>query len=143
MWKGKATPEEDEKARAAGDQFAIRHPQFARTIENATLMIEYMQAHDLDATDISSYTTAFRELSAEGKLTLVEAQSATDFYKEHKELHPTQIPPLVAARNAKKAATEKFFAEARADTATARAGATRVTDYGHDQQGRRIRTSKK
>jgi hypothetical protein len=135
MWKGKATPEEDEKARAAGDQFAIRHPQFARTIENATLMIEYMQAHDLDATDISSYTTAFRELSAEGKLTLVEAQSATDFYKEHKELHPTQIPPLVAARNAKKAATEKFFAEARADTATARAGATRVTDYGHDQQG--------
>src|SRR5436190_22340059 len=48
MWEGRATPNENEKCRIAGDTCATRTPQFARTIENAMLMIEHMQAHVLD-----------------------------------------------------------------------------------------------
>jgi len=40
-----------------------------RTIENATLMIEYMQAHDFDATKVESYVIAYKALVEDGKLT--------------------------------------------------------------------------
>jgi hypothetical protein len=135
MWQGKVTPDEDAKARAAGNEFAIRFPTFERTVENAQIMVEYMRDHDLDATELASYITAFQELTAGGKLTLAKAQSAQDFYNEHKELHPTQLPPIVVSRNAKRTATEKFFAQAREATATARSGATSLTDYPHEQRG--------
>jgi len=135
MWEGKATPEQDVKARAAGNEFAIRFPTFERTVENAQIMVEHMREHSLDATRVDNYVAAYKALVEDGKLTPAPAQSSTDFYKAHPELHDTRTPPIIAARNAKQAATEKFFAEARESTATARSGATRVTDYGNEQQG--------
>jgi hypothetical protein len=41
MWRGQATKEETEKARAAGDAFASRTPQFSRTLENAEIMARF------------------------------------------------------------------------------------------------------
>ncbi len=134
-WRGQATEEEDRLARIAGEQFAMRHPQFARTIENATRMIEHMKSRDLDATQISSYTTAFLELTEQGKLTVAPAESADEFLRTHPELHDRRTPPIIAARNAKAQATAEHFEKTREATATARAGATRVTDYGREQQG--------
>lgn len=63
MWSGRATPEDAEKARTAGDQFATRFPQFERSVSNAKKMIEYMETHDLDGTQLSSYISAFRALT--------------------------------------------------------------------------------
>jgi hypothetical protein len=132
MWKGKATPEEDEKARIAGDAFAIRTPQFARTVENATLMIEHMQRNDLDATQVSSYVTAFRVLTAEGKIALATPESADDFLHNHPELHDRRTPPIIAARNVKVLATAEHFQ--RAEAATASAGVTQVTKYPESER---------
>ncbi len=133
MWRGQATEGEDRLARIAGDQFATRFPQFDRTLDNAQAMVTYMESHDLDATKIESYITAFRELTAEGRLTLAEAQSATDFYNEHKELHPTQIPPLIAARHQREQNTAAHFAKSA--SATNEASMTRVVDYGQQKHG--------
>lgn len=133
MWEGKATPEEDEKARAAGDHFATRFPQFDRNLENAQAMVSYMQAHDLDATKVESYVSAYKALVEDGKLTPAPAQSANDFLRSHIELHDKRIPPIIQARNAKAQATAEHFQRARA--ATAQAGATSVTDYPADETG--------
>jgi hypothetical protein len=67
MWEGKATPDENERARIAGDAFATRTPQFARTLEAAQIMARYMEQHDLDATKIESYSAAFTALVEDGK----------------------------------------------------------------------------
>ncbi len=133
MWEGKATPEENEKARIAGDTFAMRTPKFARTIESAQIMVEYMQQNDLDATKVESYVIAYKALVEDGKLTPAPAQSADDFLRSHPELHDTRTPPIIAVRAARKEATEKFFEQAKA--ATAQAGATSVTDYPADETG--------
>ncbi len=132
-WRDGVTKEETEKARIAGDQFATRFPQFDRTLANAQAMVTYMENHDLDATKIESYITAFRELTAEGRLTLAEVQSATDFYNEHKELHPTQISPLIAARNQREQNTVAHFAKSA--SATNEGSVTRVVDYGQEKHG--------
>jgi hypothetical protein len=133
MWAGHATKEEGEKSRNAGDQFAIRHPQFERTIENAMLMVEYMKSQDLDATKVQSYETAFRELTAEGKLTLVEAESADDFLRKHPELHERRTPPIIVARTAKAEATQEYFAQAASARATG--NVVNVVDYGPQAHG--------
>jgi hypothetical protein len=133
MWEGKATPEENEKSRIAGDAFAIRHPRFERTIENATLMVEYMRDHDLDATESSSYVTAYRELTDQGKLTVAPTESAHDFLRSHPELQDRRTPPLIQVREAKAAQTAKHF-EAAA-SATAQGTVVNVTDYPSEQSG--------
>jgi len=133
MWGGGATPEEDSAARIAGNQFATRCPQFERTIENAQVIVEWMQAHDLDGTKVESYVTAFQALVEDGKLTPAKAQSADDFLAAHSELRDNRTPPLIVARTARKEATEKFFEQAKA--ATAQAGATNITDYPADETG--------
>jgi len=135
MWGGGATPEEDSAARIAGNQFATRCLQFERTIENAQAIVEWMQAHDLDGTKVESYVSAFNALVEEGKLTPAKAQSADEFLRNHAELHDTRLPPIIISRNAKKVATETFFEQARANTATARSGATSVTEYPQEQRG--------
>jgi hypothetical protein len=133
MWEGKATHEEDAKARAAGDAFAQRHPTFARTIESAEIMVEYMRQNDLNATEVSSYTKAFNALVEEGKLTPATPQSADEFLRSHVELHEKRTPPLIAARNAKAQQTKKYF-EAAANV-TAKGTITRLTDYPDEHQG--------
>ena len=133
MWEGKATPDENEKCRIAGDTFATRTPQFARTMENAMLMIEHMQQNDLDATEVSAYITAYRELTNQGKLMVAPAQSADQYRAAHPELKDDRVPPLIAARTARKEATEKFFEQAK--EATAHAGTTSFTDYPADETG--------
>ncbi len=127
MWGGGITPDEDSAARIAGNQFANRCLQFERTIENAQAIVEWMQAHELDATKVESYVSAFNALVEEGKLTPAPTQSADDFLRNHAELHDTRTPPIIAARNAKAEQTQKYF-EAAAN-ATARAGATQITTY--------------
>src|SRR5258708_31136067 len=52
MWGGGATHDEDSAARIAGNQFATRCPQFERSVENAQAIVEWMQSHDLDATQV-------------------------------------------------------------------------------------------
>src|SRR6266404_7399262 len=84
-WREGVSKEETEMARIAGDHFATRFPQFERSLPNAELMVAYMREHDLDATQIQNYVTAFRELTAEGKLTLVQPQSADKFLEQHPE----------------------------------------------------------
>ena len=133
MWEGKATPDENEKCRIAGDTFATRTPQFARTMENAMLMIEHMQAHDLDATKIESYTAAFRELTEQGRLTVAPAESADEFLRSHPELHDQRTPVLIQARQSKAQATAEHFQKAK--EATGHAGTTSVTDYPADETG--------
>jgi len=59
--------------------------------------------------------------------------SADDFYRSHKELHPTEIPPIIAARNAKAQATAKYFQAAA--NATSESGFTRVVDYPQESHG--------
>jgi len=130
MWAGNATKDEDEKSRIAGDQFAMRHPQFARTIENATLMIEHMKERDLDATKIESYAVAFLELTEQRKLTVAPAESADDFYKAHPELHDRRTPPVIAARAARTEQTAKHF-EAAASAAV-KGNVVNVVDYEHE-----------
>ncbi len=130
MWEGRVSPEQDENARAAGDAFAIRHPTFARTIENAMLMVEHMKSRGLDATEISSYTTAFRELTEQGKLTVAPAESADDFYKAHPELHDRRTPQVIAARAARTEQTAKHF-EAAASAAV-KGNVVNVVDYEHE-----------
>src|SRR6266571_4651058 len=68
-----------------------------------------------------------------GRLTLAEVQSATDFYNEHKELHPTQISPLIAARNQREQNTVAHFAKSA--SATNEGSVTRVVDYGQEKHG--------
>lgn len=127
MWEGKATPEESERARIAGDTFAMRNPTFARTIENATLMVEHMKSRGLDATEISSYTTAFRELTQEGKLTIAPGESADGYLRNHPELHDRRTPPIIQARRAQKEATQEYFAQAA--SAEASASVVNLVDY--------------
>jgi len=133
MWRGEASRKETEAARAAGDAFATRTPQFSRTLENAKAMADFMQAHDLDGTKLESYVTAFRELSTEGKLTLAPAQSADDFLRTHPELHDRRTPPLIQVREAKAEQTAKHF-EAAAN-ATAKGAVVNFTDYPSEQSG--------
>jgi len=133
MWGGGATPEEDSAARIAGNQFATRCPQFERTIENAQVIVEWMQAHDLDGTKVESYVTAFQALVEDEKLTPAPAESADDFLRNHAELHDTRTPPIIAARNAKAEQTQKYF-EAAANV-TAKGTITRLTDYPDEHQG--------
>jgi len=133
MWEGRATPEEDERARIAGDTFATRTPQFARTMENATLMVEHMKLRDFDATEMSSYFTAFRELTEQGKLIVAPAQSADQYLAAHAELHDHRTPPLIQVREAKAAQTAKHF-EAAANS-TAKGTVVNFTDYAADEAG--------
>jgi uncharacterized tellurite resistance protein B-like protein len=132
-WREGVTREETEKARIAGDQFATRFPQFERSLQNAELMVVYMREHDLDATQIQSYISAFREMSAEGRLTLVEPESASEFLHNHVELRDQRIPPLIAARNAKAEQTQKYFEQAA--SATNQGSVARVVDYPQEQRG--------
>jgi len=61
--------------------------------------------------------------------------SADEYLAKNSALHDTRLPPIIISRNAKKAATETFFEQARANTATARSGATSVTEYPQEQRG--------
>jgi len=61
--------------------------------------------------------------------------SADEYLAQNSQLHDKRLPPIVISRNAKKEATEKFFEQARASTATARSGATKVTDYEREPRG--------
>ena len=135
MYSGKATPEESAAARDAAERFSARFPQFARTLENAQAMVAYMEAHDLDATRVESYVTAFRDLSEQGKLTLAKAQSADEFYEAHAELHDNRVPPLIAARHAREENTAAHFAKSA--SATSEGGVTRIVDY--DSRGTAFR----
>ena len=133
MWAGKATPDENARARAAGDAFAVRFPQFERSLANAQTMISYMEQHDLDATRVESYVTAFRALREQGKLTLAKAQSADEFYETHAELHDSRVPPLIAARHAREENTEAHFAKSA--SATSEGSVTRIVDYKRQKHG--------
>lgn len=133
MWGGGATPEETEKARAAGDEFATRFPAFARTVENAQAMVRFLEENDLDGTQLSSYVTAFRALTEQGKLKLAPAQSANEYLAQHLELKDNRVPPLIAARNAKAEQTAKHF-EAAAN-ATAKGTIVSFMDYPSEQSG--------
>ena len=77
----------------------------------------------------------FKLIQQQQRMSETDRLSADDYLAQNPQLRNKAIPPIVASRLAKKAATEKFFAEARAGTATARAGATRVTDYPSEQRG--------
>jgi len=131
MWGGRATPEETEKARAAGDEFATRFPTFARTVENAQAMVRFLEENDLDGTRVSSYVTAFRALTEQGKLKLAPAQSANEYLAQHPELHDNRVPPLIAARHQREQNTEAHFAKSA--SATNEGSVTRVTDYGQQK----------
>lgn len=133
QWQGNATESEDEDARIAGETFAQKFPQFERTLANAQALCRYMQEHDLPGTELSSFITAFRALSEKGELTLAKTESADEFLKNHPELLPKAVPPIVAAKLEKAKATEEHFAKAQA--ATMRAGSTAVTTYEDEQTG--------
>ncbi len=92
-----------------------------------------MQQNDLDATQVSSYVTAFRALSAEGKITLAEPESADEFLRTHPELLDRRTPSLIAARNAKAEQTQKYFAQAA--SAEAKGTVVNVVDYGEQRHG--------
>lgn len=132
-WSGHSTAEEDELAYRAGNEFALRTPTFPRTNEAAILVANYMKENLMDATRVDSYVKAFRQLVEDRKIQPLAYQSADTFYSEHKELHPTQVPPLIQAKEAKAKATEEHFAKAQA--ASARAGSTTVVDYEAEQTG--------
>jgi len=132
-WSVGVTDEQAEKARIAGDQFAMRFPHFERSLANAELMVAYLRDHDLDATKIESYVSAYRELSEQGRLAIAPTLSANDFYKTHTELHDRRTPPLIAARSAKADQTAKHFEAAM--NATAKGMVVNVTDYRNEQSG--------
>ena len=133
MWEGKATPDENEKCRIAGDAFATRTPQFARTMENAQIMVEYMQQNDLDATRVESYVCAYKALVEDGRLTATPAQSADDFLAQHPELIDRRTPPIIAARHQREQNTQAHFASASA--ATREGSVARLVDYGPQRHG--------
>jgi len=70
MWDGKATEEENQKAFAAGDRFALTYSQFVRSESNAKAITSYMEQNNLDATQVRSYIEAFEFLVPQGKLVL-------------------------------------------------------------------------
>jgi hypothetical protein len=133
MWGGKAAPEKTEKARTVGDQFATRFPQFERSLSNAEKMVEYMESHDLDGTQLPGYITAFHALTETGELTLAPAQSAEEYLAQHAELHDNRIPPVIAARHQREQNTEARFAKSA--SATNQGSVTRVVDYGQQKHG--------
>src|SRR5258708_7667206 len=96
-------------------------------------MVAYMKEHDLDATRVESYITAFKGLVEEGKLSLAPAESADEFLLSHPELHDRRTPPLVAARHQREQNTEAHFAHSAA--ATNEGSVTRMVDYPHEQRG--------
>lgn len=130
---GGATPEESEKARAAGNEFVTRFPTFARTVENAQAMVRFLEENDLDGTQVSSYVKAFHALTEQGKLQLAPAQSADEYLAQHPELHDNHVPPLIAARHQREQNTEAHFA--KAVSATNEGRVTRVVDYGQQKRG--------
>ena len=126
-WNGHSTAQEDELAYRAGNEFTLGTPSFPRTNEAATLIADYMKRNLMDATRVESYLQAWKALTEEGKITPLPYQSADAFYNEHQELHPTQKPPLIQAKEAKAEATKAAFANAESNTASA--GFTNFTDY--------------
>jgi hypothetical protein len=136
MWKGEVTEEEDRKAREAGAEFAVRYPQFQRTMANAQAMVQFMEENELEATKIESYISAFGALLENGTLTAAPVESADEFLRNHPELTATEaVPPIIRAKQAKAQATEDYFLNAPKATTTARAGATSLTDYPQEQRG--------
>src|SRR5260370_539433 len=133
MWRGEASGEETEKARIAGDQFATRFPQFHRTLDNAQVMVAYMESHDLNATKLESYVSAYKALMEEGKLSLAPPQSADEFVEAHPELKDNRVPPLVASRHRREQNTTAQFAASTA--ATNEGSVTRMVDYPHQLRG--------
>ena len=133
FWSGHQTDEEAEQSRIAGDTFAKQTPTFARTKENANLMCEFMSNNGLDALRVDSYTKAFRELVEQGRIKPLSYESADQFLAKHEELLPKAVPPLVASKQAKVAATADYFAKTQA--ATAKAGSTTVISYEDEQTG--------
>jgi hypothetical protein len=69
-WSGKATPADDDAARAAGNSFAEAHPQFIRSLENSTKISDFMRTNGIDPRQTASYQKAFDSLAVAGKLVL-------------------------------------------------------------------------
>ncbi len=133
QWREGVTEEQSRRAQAAGAEFARRFPAFEQTIDNANAIVRFMEEKDLDSTEISSYVSAYRELTDQGKLTVAPAQSADQYLAAHSELHDTRTPPLMAVRNAKAEQTAKFF-EAAA-SATRKGTVVNITDYPSEHTG--------
>jgi len=133
QWREGVTKDQGRRAQEAGAEFARRFPAFERTIDNAHAITQFMEDNDLDATEVSSYVAAYRELTNQGKLTVAPVQSADQYLAAHPELHDLRTPPIIAARNAKAEQTAKHF-EAAAN-ATAKGTVVNFADYAADETG--------
>jgi len=133
QWREGVTEEQSSRAQEAGAEFARRFPTFEKTLENAHAIVQFMEDKDLDATEVASYITAYRELTDQGKLTVAPVQSADQYLAAHAELHDRRTPPLIQVREAKAAQTAKHF-EAAAN-ATAKGTVVNFTDYAADETG--------
>jgi hypothetical protein len=132
-WREGVTKEQSRCAEEAGAEFASRFPTFERTIDNAHAIVRFMEEHDLDATEVSSYIKAFNALVEEGKMSLAPVQSADEFFAQHPELRDNGVPPLVATRHQREQNTAAHFAKSVA--ATNEASVTRVVDYPQEHHG--------
>jgi hypothetical protein len=128
------TVEQLRKGHAAQDVFVARfRDQYEATEENAKKLLGYMMEHEYDPQRPEDYARAYRELVEAGQLTPKKTEGADEFYEAHKELHSTQVPPLIQARAAKTDATTKHFHAAA--NSTSESGFTRVVDYPQESRG--------
>jgi hypothetical protein len=81
----------------------------------------------LTGSELKSYPRLHLLLQPSRVLKPEDKLSADEYFAQTPELHDTRVPPLIAARNAKKAATEELMK--RSESATTRSGSTSVTDY--------------
>ena len=81
----------------------------------------------LSGNELKSYPKLHLLLQPSRVLKPEDKLSADEYFTQHPELQDTRTPPLVAARNAKRAATEEFLKQS--ESATTRSGSTSVTDY--------------
>lgn len=133
QWREGVTEEQSRRAQEAGAEFARRFPTFEQSIDNAHAIVGFMEENDLDPTEISSYITAYRELTDQVKLTVAPIESADDYLRNHPELHERRTPPIIAARAAKAEQTAKYFQAAA--NATAKGTVVNVIDYPSEQSG--------
>lgn len=63
-------PNQNEKAIIAANEFIAHHKNYVPCAENSSVMISYVEAHNLDPREEKSYEKAFRELKKANQLKL-------------------------------------------------------------------------
>ncbi len=98
IFNGVFTEKEEQAARQACWEVGQKHPTVLGIVENQLMLLAEVQGRKQFVT-VPNLESAFRDLLARKSfIEVVEpVQSASDFLREHEELHDTRTPPLARA----------------------------------------------